>query len=288
MSDKLFSLTRNQLARQYEQSGKGFNVVTRIYESTLCFVGTVSDFVAAAAGPPATPARAVVTFDPQTLNFFSYKQGDPIPSTLGTPAATGRMDDTNLKEGSKTNSSEDMAVEGIAMCVRNVEAIYTAGNAPTYTAPSALSAFTGGGSAALDPMSINTPPAVQSPFNLEESVLQLFRHSYASATWDKRTEPIATCDLFAQGAAGSALRANGLPSPDCFFRLPEGYLWKGSNSGPGPDSNFQIQVQLARSVVIPTVCVAPQGQAAERAPTHVRVWAKMRVRGPAFSFQSKV
>jgi len=94
--------------------------------------------------------------------------------------------------------------------------------------------------------------------------------------WDrKRYEKLGIIDLLPQAGAKSYLRANGQPSAENRYRIPEGYLWRRDGQ---PDSEFIARARLERPLVVPISLVTPPGGTVAT-PTAIYLPLIMRVFG---------
>ncbi|HXK20821.1 MAG TPA: hypothetical protein VNG33_23580, partial [Polyangiaceae bacterium] len=117
-------------------------------------------------------------------------------------------------------------------------------------ADAAVQAALSGNTPIFDPAAIVMPPQGQSPFNLENGIFQaLLGQCSLEFLFDRaRIFKLGTLDLLPQGGAQSLLRANGMPSNDNRYRIPEGYLWRKDGMD---DCELTVTATLQRDLVVP-------------------------------------
>jgi hypothetical protein len=102
----------------------------------------------------------------------------------------------------------------------------------------------------MDPAALVTPPQAQSPFNLENALLEAVApYTAVEFEWDRgRIIPIGSIDQIPEGGAKSFLRSHGDPRTDDRYKIPEGYLWRRDGQ---PDCEFIVRLKTTSDVVIP-------------------------------------
>lgn len=275
MSAPLFATQRSQVLEAYQKAGQPFNASTKPYKSTHQFVGTIVD-------PNLTLGIAYAVFktgNANSVEWFDYGIGDEI--LFGAPPGIrrGLEDDTNLSLRRQTDGAEDFIIEGMSATARSTRFAYTA--VPPATPPvdpDVVAAYLGN-AVILDPAAIAIPPQVNSPFNLENTLMSaLAPHIQIEFEWDRETvKKIGTLDQIPEGGAKSFLRSNGDPRTDDRFRIPEGFLWRRAGQ---PDSEFVVRGTLAEAVVVPINLVLRPGDATTFvAPRFVMLDITVRVHG---------
>ncbi len=248
MSDvkPLFQTQRSRVLKLYAEANQPFIASTMPYHSVRSLRVDVVD-----ADVTNGLAWGVVRRG-QTMDFFGYGVGDRI--TLGNVTNFSATEaETNLAKGKSTNGAADFIIEGVGMSCRAMLINYTIGSgvivpvAPTD--PDVIAAFAGT-LPVWDPASIFMVPQGQSPANLENGFLQaLMPLMSLEFEWDrKRTAKIGVCDCLPQAGGSSYLRANGVPSSDNRYEIPEGYVWRRDGE---PDGEFMARVTLERTLVVP-------------------------------------
>lgn len=242
----LFQTQRSKVLSMYAANKQSFIASTMPYHSVQAVTFDI-------VGADTTNGLAfAVARRGQRLNFFSYGVGDRI--NLGNVANfQAGESETNLAKGKSTNGAADFVIEGVGMSSR---AMYIAnGNSSAgilqqlQSDPDVIGMLEG--SVALwDPASILMVPQGQSPANLENGLFQaLMPLMSLEFEWDrKRTSKIGVCDLLPQAGGASYLRANGVPSSDNRYEIPEGYVWRRDGE---PDGEFIARVILERPLVVP-------------------------------------
>lgn len=289
-----FKTQRTRLIEQYDKSGGQYLASTKPYKSKQTIVFNVVDPLpnpAATTGPLAAHA---VARRGQQLTFFGYGKNDPIGDGFGRVYNAG-PDDTNLLKAKSTNGSEDFVIEGISVTGMGVRVKWAVPATPPPIAdPDVLAAYYGiqgtPGAAAnppgfADPGAIASPPQMDSPFLLENTLLRaVLPFTDIVFTWDdQRTEKVGTLDEMPEGGAKSFLKANGDPRNDNRYRIPEGYLWRREGQ---PDCNFTAVATLDKAIVIPITAVAlygvtPSQAAPSQVPIQIALDIVMRVHGLA-------
>lgn len=280
-----FQTQRSRILQAYKDAGQAITCRTIPYHSTTRFQGDIVNFSGAAS-----PGVGYAVFRKnQSRVLFNYGVGNQVD--LGGPAQTTATEaDTNLGKASSTNGAEDFVIEGVGFHSRGKRIAFAPGTGNLYvggvgtpTDPAVIGALTGD-VAIYDPAAINVPPQIQSPFNLEDGVLQaLLPLISVSFLFDrKRTEKIGTVDVMPCTSAKSYLRANGEPSQNNMYRIPEGYIWRRDGQ---PDSEFTAQLNLERDLVVPLNGIVPYvtggTQVSPACPTTVWIEVTMRLFGLA-------
>lgn len=311
--EMLFETQRSQVIKSYKVAGQPFIAGTKPYKSTATFnFFTVNSFGATAL--LAGSAGLLVARAGQRVEWFSYPLGSPVPGSQVsfTPPGTAAVnvasivaleDDTNISKPRSTNGSEDYIIEGLSVSTRSVRCAWLATD---ITAMNALLGIQTSGAAVApdadltsaqlagipvyDPGALIVPPQVQSPINLENTLLSAIApHISIEFEWDRgRVEKVGTLDQIPEGSAKSFLRANGDPRTDNRYRIPEGYVWRRDSQ---PDSEFIVRGTLLRSVVIPmsgiTFPSAVSGTPTGRMPAIVSLDTVLRVHGLAIKLPSR-
>ncbi len=285
-----FLTQRSRLLQAYKEQGQAVTCRTIPYHSTTYFQGDVVNFANNAA-----PGVGYAVFRRnQARTLFNYGVGNQVALGGLGGQTTATESDTNLGKASSTNGAEDFVIEGVGFHQRAARVAFAPGTGNLYngiglpTDPTVLSSLTGD-VAVYDPAAINMPPQVQSPFNLENGILNaLLPLISVSFLFDrKRTEKIGTVDVMPCTSAKSYLRANGEPSQNNMYRIPEGYLWRRDGQ---PDSEFTAQLNLDRDLVIPLNGIVPyvtgSAQATATAPTQIWLEVTMRLFGLAVDLPS--
>jgi hypothetical protein len=274
--EALFATQRSKILKAYKDAGQDFLANTKPYRSTVSVVGLLS-------APYAVGGVFGIVFPAQTLEFFSYKIGDPVP---GYPVAArvATEADTNLSKPRTTNGTEDFVIEGMSLSARSYRADWSNQilNGGYATLVSVIGAAAAAGQAAIyDPGSWVIPPEVSSSINLENTLATaLLPHMSVEFEWDRsRVEKIGALDQIPEGAAKSFLRSNGDPRTDNRYKIPEGYLWRREGVR---DCEFIARVRLVEAVSFPMTIINPVGHAAfglNCAPASIAVDLSMRLHG---------
>lgn len=282
-----FETQRKRLLAQYAKSEQAITCRTIPYHSTCVWEFDVVNFAGASPGV----CYAVLPKN-QSQTLFQYGVGDQV--FLGGFAGNTRATeaDTNLGKASSTNGAEDFVIEGVGFHARSMRVGYAAGTGNLYagtgvpTDLNVLGAYTGD-VAMYDPAAIAMPPQGQSPFNLENGFLQsMIGLMSVDFLFDrKRTEKIGTVDTMPCVSAKSYLRANGEPSMNNRYQIPEGYLWRRDGQ---PDSEFSVTLTMQRPLVIPMNGTLPYvtGATSPAAPTKIWIETTMRLFGLAIDLPS--
>jgi len=285
-----FMTQRTRLLDAYKAAGQAITCRTIPYHSTTFFQLDVVDFAGASPGVGYAVARKN-----QSRTLFNYGVGNQVNLGGLGGQSTATEADTNMGKASSTNGAEDFVIEGVGFHQRGMRVAFAPGTGNLYVGgtgrpvdPTVLSSLSGD-VAVYDPAAINMPPQGQSPFNLEEGILNaLLPRISVSFLFDrKRTEKIGTVDVMPCTSAKSYLRANGEPSQNNMYRIPEGYLWRRDGQ---PDSEFTAQLNLERDLVIPINGILPYvtgaGQVTPACPVTIWVEVTMRLFGLAVDLPS--
>lgn len=264
---ELFQSKRQDLLNAYKRNGVPFLATTRGLHSVRS--------VRFRAVNPIPTFGYLIADRGQILSFFNYGIGESIELS-GQPAHRANESDTSLTKGSRTTASADLSIEWITMHPRSVKLEYNNpavfGANPEATVLEALTGFHG----MVDPFSLVVPASAGSSATLQHVLYQSIAPMLTCKfEWDNadRTEKMGTCDQFVEGGGASYLNANGEPSVNNRFRIPEGFLWARESQ---PASELQVICQLQDDVIIPyTPVVAPAG---EVAPVLNNVWVEINMR----------
>ncbi len=278
MQESLFDSQRKRLLTSYKDAKQTVICATQPYHSTCKLTGVVVDNDTSFA-----PGVAFLKFAAnQKMVFFSYGVGDQIDlgGTSGFETATDA--ETNLAKGTSTNGAQDYVIEGVGFHTRGQRVEYPASGIPySQVSDAAVQAAISGNVPIFDPAAILMPPQVQSPFNLENGVFQaLLGQCSLEFLFDRaRIFKLGTLDLLPQGGAQSLLRANGMPSNDNRYRIPEGYLWRKDGMD---DCELTVTATLQRDLIVPInrmVNFHDMEGTSNYAPTKVHVECVMRLFG---------
>jgi hypothetical protein len=192
--------------------------------------------------------------------------------------------DTNLTKPRSTPGAADMAIEGIGFEVRDIKPEFAASTGyfpAAQTVDKAVDTALRGFTPIYDPGNLVLPVELSSPVMLEQVPMSaLAPHLTMQFEWDQatRTEKIGTANQLTTGGGSSLLHANGLPSPQNRFEIPEGYIW--SRDGEA-DCEFVCRMTLADDVIIPIhLNVDPEGVPSTfSAPTNIHIEFVMRAFG---------
>lgn len=276
-----FKYSRKKLLDMYAKFAKDQNtdfvVCTKPVHSTQSIVGDI-------VNANTTLGYAYLVFRKnQQMVFFEPALGSS--GQLGAdPNHKWTEADTNLTKPRSTPGAADMAIEGIGFEVRNVlpEFAASTGYFPAaQTVDKAVDAAIKGFGHLYDPGSIVLPQELSSPVMLEQVLMgALAPHLTMQFEWDQatRTEKIGTANQLTTGGGSSLLHANGLPSPQNRFEIPEGYIW--SRDGES-DCEFVCRMTLANDVVVPIhLNVDPEAiPGTFSAPDHIHAEFVMRAFG---------
>lgn len=252
MDNQLFTSKRTELLNLYAKNGVPFLATTRGMHSVRSL-----KFECVNQGAGGAIAFAVARKG-QVLNFFNYGINDSIE--LASEASHRATEaDTSQTKGFSTTASADMSIEWITMGARAIKVQYASAAQTDWVAaatdPIVLAALTGS-IAVADPFGHVAPVDMASAATLEHVLYQAVApHLTCRFEWDNadRTEKMGTCDQFVQGGGASFLHANGEPSVNNRFRIPEGFLWAREGQ---PASQMQVVCVLNEDVVIPYAPVA--------------------------------
>ncbi len=286
-----FLTQRSRILEAYKKAEQAVTCRTIPYHSTTFFQADVVNFAGAAS-----PGVGYAVFRKnQARTLFNYGVGNQVALGGFGGQSTATEADTNLGKASSTNGAEDFVIEGVGFHQRGVRVGFAPGTGNLYvggvgapTDPDVIASLMGD-IAVYDPAAINAPPQVQSPFNLENGILNaLLPLISVSFLFDrKRTEKIGTVDVMPCTSAKSLLRANGDPTMQNMYRIPEGYLWRRDGQ---PDSEFTAQLNLERPLVVPINGIIPYvtggTQTANAAPTQIWIEVTMRLFGLAIDLPS--
>jgi len=245
MDRPLFQTQREKLLKLYQAAKQPFVASTQPYHSVRSIKFDIVDVDITNGLAWAVARRG------QRLTFFGYGVGDNM--TLHGTNLVATDAETNLAAGKSTNGAADMVIEGIGMSCRAMYTDYeidTSGLLDNIVTDPDVIAALDGEVALWDPAAVVVPPQVQSPANLEQGLFQgLLPLMSVEFEWDrKRTVKLGVCDLLPQGGAASYLRANGVPSSDNRYEIPEGYVWRRDGE---PDGEFLAHVIVERPFVVP-------------------------------------
>lgn len=272
-----FMTQRTRLLDAYKKAEQAITCRTIPYHSTTRFQADIVNFAGA------TPGVAYAVFRRnQSRTLFNYGVGNQVDLGGLGGQTTATEADTNMGKASSTNGAEDFVIEGVGFHQRGVRVAYAAGTGNLYnntgvpTDPTVLASLNGDVDV-YDPAAINVPPQVQSPFNLENGILNAILPLISvSFLFDrKRTEKIGTVDVMPCTSAKSYLRANGEPSMNNMYRIPEGYLWRRDGQ---PDSEFTAQLNLERDLVVPINGIVPYVTGATNPSAPVTMWLEVTMR----------
>lgn len=278
----LFQTKRQDLLNAYKRNGVPFLATTRGLHSTRSL-----RFEAVNLSP--TPATATIGYlvarRGQQLVFFNYGINDAI-ELAGELTHRATEADTSLTKGSRTTASADLSIEWITMHPRALKPQYTptAGATPwqeflALAADPVVALALSGGVSIVDPFGLIIPPEAGSSATLQHVLYQAIApHMTCRFEWDNadRTEKIGTCDQFVEGGGASYLNANGEPSVNNRFRIPEGFLWARESQ---PASELQVICTLQNDVAIPYTPVAPPQLAVQPVLINLYVEVMLRLGG---------
>lgn len=240
----LFVTARQKLLKAYQAAGQPFVAGTLPYHSTRWLEFSVVD------ADPATGTAFAVMRSNQNLAFFTYGVGDAvIKRGISQPA---NETDTNLAKAKSTNGAQDYVIEGVGFSAGGSAIAYPFddGQPPIAATDPDVIGAQAGRVVSADPAAILCPPQKDSPFNLEQLLLQCaLPYLSLEMEWDRSTiKKLGRVDLLPQAGAASYLRANGAPESSNRYRIPEGYLWRRDGQ---PDSELVVRVRTTEAVVVP-------------------------------------
>lgn len=278
-----FMTQRSRILKMYETSKQEFNASTKPYKSTGAFLWTILNPITYNS---VANAVAFAVLQPQTIEFFGYGLGDTVP---GFPGSVANDADTNLSKARSTNGAEDFVIEGMSISCRGNRIQYQVADWPagvTVASDPSIVGLYAGTNRVLDPGSVLVPPQVQSPFNLEETLMSALAPNVSiEFEWDRSMKvPIGTMDQIPEGGAKSFLRANGDPETNNRYRIPEGYLWRRDGQ---PDCEFIARAVVQKPVVVPLSLVALTGTGATKIPVVIGTDVVMRVHGLSVKIPGK-
>lgn len=271
MSNELFQTKRSELLGLYAKNGVPFLATTRGLHSTRSLKFTVQDYKASGNG-------FLVASKGQRLVFFNYGINESIE--LGADASHRATEaDTSLTKGSRTTASADLSIEWITMHPRCLKMEYLSAVPFMVTPSQTLLDALAGKVAMVDPFSNIIPPDISSSATLHHVLYNAIAgHLTCRFEWDNadRTEKMGTCDQFVEGGGAPYLYANGEPSVNNRFRIPEGFLWAREGQ---PASELQVICSLEDDVVIPFKGVTALVGAEPPSPVAAYVEVTMRLGG---------
>jgi hypothetical protein len=250
--EQSFQTKRTELLSLYDKNGVPYLATTRGLHSCRSLQFDVVNLGAAGA------IGYLIARKGQTLAFFNYGIGENI-ELAGNTAHRATEADTSLTKGSRTTASADLSIEWITMHPRGIKAAFVEAAAtpifPDFVATvnpvDVVTAMLRGQAPLADPFANILAPEIGSSATLEHVMYHLIApHMTCRFEWDNadRTEKMGTCDQFVEGGGASYLHANGEPSVNNRFRIPEGFLWARESQ---PASELQVLCQLQNDVVIP-------------------------------------
>lgn len=274
---KLFRTKRSELLALYAKNGVPFLATTRGLHSVRSLRFDVQNLDAGGA------IGFLVAQAGQELDFFNYAQGNQI-ELAGSPNFRATEAETSLTTARRTTASADLSVEWITMGARGIKAQYTpAAQTPLYPDFVATVNPTDGVTQALagqacvaDPFALVLPAEVGSSATLEHVLYHLVApHLTLRFEWDNadRTEKMGTCDQFVEGGGASYLHANGEPSVNNRFRIPEGFLWAREGQ---PAGDMHVIATLRNNVVIPYT--PPASLLSTGFPDMIAAWVELKLR----------
>lgn len=268
MAQQLFVTARQKLLEAYKKAGQEFVATTLPYHSTASIKFEVINSANAAAGVGFAIARRG-----QVVPFFDYGVGESID--LGNVTRKATDADTNLAKGKSTNGAADFVIEGVGFSSRGGRIDYDDQNNET---DKDVIAAHKGQLPIRDPAAIIAPPQVDSPFNLENALMQaLIGYMSVEAEFDREnTKKLGAVDLLPQAGAQSYLRANGVPASGNRWMVPEGFLWRRDGE---PDSELIMRVKLEEAIVVPLTLVTLPGDNAVTVPKAIYLDLVMRLFG---------
>ncbi len=273
----LFRTKRSELLALYAKNGVPFLATTRGLHSVRSIrfdvlnlaVGGEIGYLVARAG--------------QELDFFNYGQGNQI-ELAGSPNFRATEAETSLTTARRTTASADLSVEWITMGARGIKAQYTpAASTPLFPdfvatvdpQPEVLQMLQGQANLA-DPFALVAPAEIGSSATLEQVMYSCIApHLTLRFEWDNadRTEKMGTCDQFVEGGGQSYLHANGEPSVNNRFRIPEGFLWAREGQ---PAGDMHVVATLRNNVVIPYS--PPASLLSSGFPDLIAAWVEIKLR----------
>lgn len=266
---------REAAIHAWEKDGKPYLITSLPYFSRAALTASVVD---ANITPGVNTALAV--FAPQEVTFFNYAKAD-TRQDLGIQATES---DTNLSQRRETNSNSDFVIEAISGFMANAYVGYSQAVIDALPSPVAnpfAQQYLLGRLPGRDPGSIYRPAQVNSPFNLQQELQsQLGPHtSLTIRSDDNSIQQIANLGNIGQGSGASYLLANGEPSPENRFRIPEGIIWR--REGAGSDTKITFTAKLTKTVVVPLSLVVPpaSGDGAGIVPESIKADWQLNLHG---------
>lgn len=288
-----FQVNRKKLFAEYASQKADFLVNSRPYKSTQQIALQVVDPLPTGGVAPALNHRVAYAkvLAGTRVEWFGYGVGEAITFARGTKVAT--EGDTNMSKGRRTNGIEDLCIEGISASLKGCRCDY-AGAVPPFTTQDAYDGTdttvinAHWGLAQLhDPAALIAPPQLNSPFNLESTLMTALAPNMAiEFEWDRqRVQKIGTLDEIPEGGAKSYLRSNGSPETRNRYRVPEGFLWRRAGK---PDSEFVVRGTITDDIVVPLSLTTLSGQTANYVvPAYIYADIVIRLHGVAFSLPSR-
>lgn len=280
-----FQTKREDILGAYKQQGRPFIARTTPYHSVQFLQFDVVSFDAA----PAPGTGYAIARAGQQLSWFAYGVGDRISISNGVIAGqlqtAASEAETVLTKGKSTQGAADYVIEGIGLSHRGTRLIFQAGTSLTAlqasTTDSAVSASFTGGALIMDPAALITPPQVQSPFNLEDTLWNaaspLVRLNFEIDGAQTALAKLGPTDIMPQAGASSYLRSNGVPETSNRFRIPEGILWRRDGE---TDSELIVRGTLDRDIVVPiSGTISPFDGATVLHPDYIILDLSMRLYG---------
>ena len=274
----LQSTKRNELLSAYERNGVPFLATTRGLHSVRSLQFDVVQLDAGGA------IGFLVARRGQVLEFYSYGMADQIILS-GNPNHRATEAETSLTTGRRTTASADLAIEWITMAPRAIKASFVEVAAPNPQFPDFVVAAMAandpvlgalrGQVALVDPFARALAPEIGASATLQHVLYHAVApHMTCRFEWDNadRTEKMGTCDQFSQGGGAAYLNANGEPSQQNRYRIPEGFVWGREGQ---PTSDLTVICELRNDVVIPYT--PPASPLSTGFPDMVNAWVEIRM-----------
>lgn len=246
-----FPTKRMEVIAAYAKNGVPFLATTRGMHSVRSVAFTVQNRDTAG-----NVGSFLVARRGQAPAFFNYGVNDQIELS-GNLQHRATAADTMLQRGMRTPAANDLSIEWITMQPRGIKVAYvaTAGHFPEFVAGGLETAEVlgtlNGQRLIVDPFAKVVPADIGASATLE----QVLYHAIAPMLtlrleWDNadRTEKMGPCSQFVAGGGASYLHANGEPSVNNRFRIPEGFLWAREGQ---PSGDLQAIATLEDDVAIP-------------------------------------
>jgi hypothetical protein len=259
--------TREKVLEPYKKlaaQGQSFLLRTLPYHSTASLEFDVVH------GDVAAGVAYAVAERNQELTFFNYASGDRV-NLSGDNGHKASFVDTNLSRPKSTNGANDYVIERVGLHCRGhkLQWLSTTGFYPSAQTvdPNVQAALTGI-NPFFDPTSIASPPELYNPFYLEQAFMSaVVPHMSLEFLFDQSgTRHIGGAWLLGQGGASSYLRANGEPTRQSTFFVPEGYLWARDGE---PDSDFVAYLRNDAPLTIPISGIMPPYAGTMVFPAHI-------------------